>query len=98
MKYRIVLHEDGFYRVQYRSWWYWWITDSYYEVYDTPQEITDYGGLLGNIGYKRTSYGRRSEIHFSRESAERQIGELKSRERQRREKEPKNRKVVYTDP
>ena len=30
MKYRIVLYEDGSYRVQSRSWWYWWITDAVY--------------------------------------------------------------------
>ena len=38
MKYRIVLREDGYYRVQYRSWWYWWITDDVYKLQDEEHD------------------------------------------------------------
>lgn len=84
MKYRVVLHEDGFYRVQYRSWWRWWITDSY---------------LNWDELYRSESYPiQTSELHSTRARAIQRIDALKVAAKRRREEKPKKQEVVYTDP
>jgi hypothetical protein len=97
MKYRIV-YEDGVYYVQTRNWWWpFWSTDEHYIHYDKPKEVMNYGGFLGNIGYKDTEHGYWTSRYWHRRAAEIRILELKRQRRNSRKKTRSVREVVHVE-